>query len=206
MVPRRQIVFWLVAALGATSLLTAALIWQRRNDQQRWSIFMVGDPHAGAHLFFEKDGCAHCHSVNGVGAKLAPDLGFSPSQQAGLNQIVSAMWNHAPRMWERMQTEKIAYPDLRNEDMTHLFAFLYTSRYLDERGDQDNGERLFLKKGWAAVMPCAAEAAGSVPISPPWRAWTRRSAGPRPCGTTHPRWKKAPRACRCPGPYSKGAR
>ncbi|SPF37689.1 Cytochrome c, class I [Candidatus Sulfopaludibacter sp. SbA4] len=163
MIPKRQIAFWLVAAFGATSLLTAALIWQRRNDQQRWSIFMVGDPHAGAHLFFEKDGCAHCHSVNGVGAKLAPDLGFSQSQQAGMNQIVSAMWNHAPRMWERMQTEKIAYPDLRNEDMTHLFAFLYTSRYLDERGDQDNGERLFQKKGCAR---CHAMRGGGGGVGP----------------------------------------
>jgi len=147
MVPTRQMVFWLVAALGATGLLTAALIWQRWNDQQHWSIFMVGDPHAGAQLFFEKDGCARCHSVNGVGAKLAPDLGFSESQQAGMNQIVSAMWNHAPRMWQRIETEKIAYPDLSNQDMAHVFAFLYTARYLDERGDPNKGDLLFREKG-----------------------------------------------------------
>jgi mono/diheme cytochrome c family protein len=158
MITKRQVVVWLVAALCGTTLLAAALIWQQRIAQTRWSIFMVGDPHLGAQLFFqEKNGCAHCHSVNGVGAKLAPDLGYAQSPQAGLNQLVSALWNHAPRMWERMRTEKIAYPDLRNQEMTHLFAFLYTARYLDERGDQDNGQRLFHKKGCAMCHTVGGE-------------------------------------------------
>lgn len=149
MIAKRQAVIWLVAALGATSLLAAALVWQRQYVLTHWSTFMVGDPHVGAQLFFDRGGCAHCHSVNGVGARTAPDLGFSQSPEAGLNQVVSAMWNHAPRMWERMRTEKIVYPDLRNEEMSHLFAFLYTARYDDERGDPENGRRLFRNKGCA---------------------------------------------------------
>jgi mono/diheme cytochrome c family protein len=163
MTAKRQMVIWLVAAFGATTLLTAALIFERRSEQTRWSIFMVGDPHVGARLFFEKDACAHCHSVNGVGAKLAPDLGFSRSQHDSLNQIVSAMWNHAPRMWEQMRAEKIAYPDLRSEDMTHLFAFLYTARYLDERGDEVAGERLFQQKGCARCHAIRGEGGGVGP-------------------------------------------
>lgn len=147
MIIKRRFVVWFVAAVGSSALLAATLVRQQRYAKLHWSTFMVGDPHVGAQLFFEKEGCAHCHSVNGVGGDLAPDLGFSPSQQASLNNVVSAMWNHAPRMWERMRVENVAYPDLDNEEMSHLFAFLYTARYLDESGDADIGQRLFQKKG-----------------------------------------------------------
>ena len=33
-----------------------------------------GDPNQGRELFFQKDGCAGCHAVNGDGGFLAPDL------------------------------------------------------------------------------------------------------------------------------------
>ncbi len=146
---RRPLLAWSVAAVSASGLLAGVLVWQHRYAQTRWSIFMVGDPHTGSRLFFEKEDCAHCHAVNGFGGKLAPDLGYTESPQAGINQLVSAMWNHAPRMWARMRVEKVHYPDLCNEEMAHLFAFLYTARYVDEPGDQDKGQTLFRKKGCA---------------------------------------------------------
>ncbi len=110
---------------------------------------MVGDPHIGARLFFEKEGCGHCHSVNGSGGKTAPDLGFMQEPRSGLAQLVSTMWNHAPHMWEQMRVQKVPYPDLSNEEMAHLFAFLYTSRYVDEPGDEAKGYALFRTKGCA---------------------------------------------------------
>ena len=143
---RRHLILWVLAAVGACALLAAVLVWQHRIAQTRWSIFLVGDPSVGAKLFFGKEGCGHCHSVNGSGGKLAPDLGFVRAPQSNLSQLVSAMWNHAPRMWERMRAEKIPYPDLCNEEMAHLFAFLYTARYVDEPGDTFNGQRLFQKQ------------------------------------------------------------
>jgi mono/diheme cytochrome c family protein len=160
---RRELAIWVAAAFGATTLLTGAVIWQQRSDQTHWSIFMVGTPHEGAQLFFGRAACSHCHSVNGVGGDTAPDLGFSDKPEGGLNQIASAMWNHAPRMWERMRTEKISYPDLRNEDMAHLFAFLYVARYVDERGDTENGGRLFVKKGCGHCHTFGAEGGGIGP-------------------------------------------
>ncbi len=163
MTTRRELAIWAAAALGATTLLTASVIWQRRADQVHWSIFMVGSPHEGAQLFFGRAACSHCHAVNGVGADVAPDLGFSDKPEGGLNEIASAMWNHAPRMWERMGTEKIRYPDLHNEDMAHLFAFLYTARYVDERGDIANGQRLFVNKGCAR---CHTVGGGTPGIGP----------------------------------------
>lgn len=163
MISKRQALIWLVAAFGAASILTAALVWERRSEQAHWSIFMVGDPHIGARLFFDKEGCANCHSVNGVGAGLAPDLGFSQSSQASMNQLVSAMWNHAPRMWQRMSTNKIPYPELSSQEMTHLFAFLYTARYVDEPGNVDTGQRLFMTKGCAR---CHNLGSGSGEVGP----------------------------------------
>jgi cytochrome c2 len=143
----QQLVKWSVAALCASTLLAGALVWQYRQAKTHWEVFLVGDPAIGARLFFGKEGCAHCHSVNGAGGKLAPDLGFSPTPEANLNHLVSAMWNHAPAMWDKMRAEKLAYPDLSKEEVVHLFAFLYTTRYADEPGDAQKGQLLFRNKG-----------------------------------------------------------
>ena len=128
-------------------LLGGVLFWEQRHAQTHWSSFLVGNPDLGSKLFFEKKNCAHCHSVNGSGGKLAPDLGFALSPQSNLSQLVSAMWNCAPRMWERMHAEKMRYPGMDQEEMSHLFAFLYAARYVDEPGDQNRGARLLWKKG-----------------------------------------------------------
>ncbi|MEK7994883.1 MAG: c-type cytochrome [Planctomycetota bacterium] len=147
MTPRWQISSQVVAALAASASLVGVLVWEHnKNTSTQWSTFLVGDPSEGAKLFFERKGCVRCHSVNGWGGKSAPDLGFAPSPQSDLTQIVSALWNHAPRMWERMRAEKVPYPDLNHKEVANLFAFLYTARYVDEPGDERRGERLFEAK------------------------------------------------------------
>ena len=98
-------------AVAALALLLGVLFWEHRHSNARWTNLWVGDPHVGATLFFEKKGCAHCHPVNGYGGKSAPDLGYASSPQSSLSQLVSAMWNCAPRMWERMRAEKLKFPD-----------------------------------------------------------------------------------------------
>ncbi|MGD0869998.1 MAG: c-type cytochrome [Bryobacteraceae bacterium] len=141
-----RLLMWPAIAVSTSVLLAGGLI-SRHNGQNRWSIFMVGDPGKGARLFFDKEGCAQCHSVNGTGAGRAPDLGSTGTPYASINQLVSAIWNHAPQMWERMRTEGRAYPQLTSEDMAHLFAFLCTARYLDEPGDENKGRAIFRDKG-----------------------------------------------------------
>ncbi len=141
----RQLLVWGLAAGGASALLVAALKWEHEFGRTRWATFLVGDPHIGARLFQEK-GCANCHAVNGVGGLLAPDLGSKGAPEPSLNQLVTVMWNHAPRMWELMRKEKLPYPDFSYEDMAHLFAYLYTARYVDERGDVKQGRQLFETK------------------------------------------------------------
>jgi mono/diheme cytochrome c family protein len=139
----------MLAALAASALLVGVLIWQHHATRTRWTTFLAGDPHAGFQLFQKKD-CAHCHSVNGVGGRLAPDLGFAEPPLPSVNELVCAMWNHAPRMWSYMQAEKRAYPTLDREEMADLFAFLYTARYVDEPGDGERGHQLFKTKGCVA--------------------------------------------------------
>lgn len=145
MSPRRQHLLWLILALTAVALLVTVLVWRHRAAPSRWSAFLMGDPEAGARVF-QKKGCSHCHAVNGVGGKRAPDLGFERPARSSLQQLVATFWNHAPRMWKRMQELKVADPELSQEEMAHLFAYLYTARYADEPGDWARGRRLFETK------------------------------------------------------------
>ena len=145
---KRQVLIWVLAAGAACALLAATLFWQHQYTRRRWSAFLLGDPHLGARLF-EKKGCIQCHAVNGWGSQLAPDLGSERPPKSSLNELITAMWNCAPRMWERIRVERISYPALNQEDMAHLFAFLYTARYVDEPGDPSHGRALFEKKGCA---------------------------------------------------------
>lgn len=146
MAGRRELLLWIAAALVASLLLIGILIWRHRTEKEFWSTFLAGDPHAGAHAFREK-GCGHCHAVNGVGAKLAPDLGFQRSGRATLNELVTEMWNHAPKMWRQMEAKKLAYPRFGTREMADLFAYLYTARYADEPGNVTRGMLLFSQKG-----------------------------------------------------------
>ncbi len=143
---QRQVLFWFLAALAALGLLLTVLIWQHQSTRSRWAVFLRGDPHMGGRLF-EVKGCARCHAVNGSGARRAPDLGFQRPARSNLTQLVTAMWNHGPQMWARMQLEHMPYPNLSQEEMAHLFAFLYTTRYVEEPGDAGLGQRLFETKG-----------------------------------------------------------
>lgn len=146
MIARRQFVVWLLLALVAVSVLITVLFWERQRTRERYSTFLAGDPHLGMHVFQEK-GCAYCHAVNGTGGRLGPDLGATKQAKANLNQLVTAMWNHAPAMWKRMQAEKLVYPGFDEEEMAHLFAYLYEIRYVDEPGDISHGRQLFETKG-----------------------------------------------------------
>jgi mono/diheme cytochrome c family protein len=147
MASKKQLLIWVVAAVAGLALLLGVLFWEYNYAATRWTSLWVGDPHVGAKLFFEKKGCAECHPVNGYGGNSAPDLGLARSPQGSLSQLVSAMWNCAPRMWERMRAERMHFPALNQEEMAHLFAFLYTVKYVDQSGDQERGHHLLWKKG-----------------------------------------------------------
>jgi mono/diheme cytochrome c family protein len=109
---------------------------------------------------FTKKSCGQCHSVRGVGGKVGPDLARVPSG-GGFYQLGAAMWNHLPRMGERMRAERIERPVLTAADVSNLLAFLFTASYRDESGEPKTGERLFAGKG-CAQCHAVAGAGGSV--------------------------------------------
>ena len=141
---RHRRIVWLVAVLIAVTLLGGVLSRQRR---RRSRSFLEGDPLNGAFLF-EAKGCSHCHAISGSGGHIASDLGtVSPVGRANLGELVTAMWNHAPEMWRRMQEEDLRVTSMTEGQVSDLFAFLYLVRYMDEPGDADRGRQLFESKG-----------------------------------------------------------
>ncbi len=73
-------------------------------------ISVAQNPLAGSRVFGAK-GCVKCHAVNGVGGALGPDLGRTPLSRSFFD-FAAAMWNHLPKMAERMRQLEIPHPHL----------------------------------------------------------------------------------------------
>jgi mono/diheme cytochrome c family protein len=102
------------------------------------------DPVAGSRVFDAK-GCVKCHALNGSGGKIGPDLARI-SRPHSFYDLAAAMWNHLPRMTERMKQLGIARPQLDADEAKNLVGFLYTLGYFDTPGSTENGKRLFSSK------------------------------------------------------------
>jgi mono/diheme cytochrome c family protein len=102
------------------------------------------DPLAGARVFGAK-GCVKCHSINGVGGKVGPDLARSLRPRS-FYDVATAMWNHLPRMADRMKQLGIARPQLTAQEAGDVVGFLYTLNYFDAPGNAAAGRQLFLEK------------------------------------------------------------
>lgn len=102
------------------------------------------DPLAGSRVFGAK-GCVKCHSINGVGGKIGPDLARSLKPRS-FYDVATAMWNHLPRMADRMKQLGITRPQLTAEEAGDLVGFLYTLNYFDPPGNTAAGRKLFSDK------------------------------------------------------------
>src|SRR5262245_53077965 len=91
------------------------------------------DPMAGARVFAAK-GCEKCHAINGVGGKVGPDLAKS-TRPHSFYDVAAALWNHLPRMTERMKQLGIAPPELTSQDAGDLLGSLYTLGPFARPGD-----------------------------------------------------------------------
>ena len=112
-----------------------------------WGQAVLGpsqDPLAGSRVFGAK-GCVQCHSVNGVGGKVAPDLA-RVSRPRSFQDLATAMWNHLPGMTERMKQLGITRPRLDAKEAGDLVGFLYTLNYFDAPGNADAGKQRFSEK------------------------------------------------------------
>jgi len=87
-----------------------------------------GDVRTGEQLFVEK-GCVACHgSDRGEGG--GPDLSHSESVQTPLG-LATAMWDHAPAMYDLAQQRRADWPRFEGDEMRHLSVYL---RSLAEHG------------------------------------------------------------------------
>ena len=102
------------------------------------------DPLAGARVFGAK-GCVKCHSINGVGGKVGPDLARVLKPRS-FYDVATAMWNHLPRMADRMKQLGITRPELTAQEAGDLVGFLYTLNYFDPPGNKTAGRQLFSEK------------------------------------------------------------
>lgn len=99
---------------------------------------------AGARVFGDA-GCVECHAVRGLGGQIAPDLAAVEGRRSFFD-LAAALWNHLPRMAERMAAEDLPRPRLDGGRVGDLFAFLYSIDYFDDPGDPDVGRGLFHEK------------------------------------------------------------
>lgn len=181
---RRYLILWLILAASATAVLGGVLALHDRSTLLRWSVFLSTNVDQGRVLFQNKP-CMQCHSINGVGGKYGPDLGQQPDPFS-LPFLVTAMWNHAPHMWEYMREEHVPYPAFTYEQTAQLVAYLYMTSRMDSAGDPRRGRRLFSEDGCGRCHD-AAPKKGDSPLPPPAAA-----ALESPLAWSQAMWNAAP--------------
>jgi cytochrome c len=80
-----------------------------------------GSRRAGERVFSEK-GCAACHSGAGEGA-IAANLSESDAALTPLG-LATAMWNHAPAMYDQLQVANTEWPSFEGNEMRDLSVYL----------------------------------------------------------------------------------
>jgi mono/diheme cytochrome c family protein len=132
----------LVSILVAVVFL--ALAFRERAPEAQPLFAPTQDPLAGSRVFGAK-GCVKCHAVNGVGGKVGPDLGRI-TRPHSFYDLAAELWNHAPRMSQRMAALGITRPQLDARETGDLVAFLFTLDYFDPPGNAEAGRRLFTER------------------------------------------------------------
>jgi cytochrome c551/c552 len=118
----------------------------------------AADATAGAALFRSR-GCIECH---------AADVSRFQAERRGLFALAAAMWNHFPRMAERIRDANRGRPYLTSDEMRDLLAFLSPgdatrsgateASLLGRTGDPGRGEQVVATKGCLACHSISAPA------------------------------------------------
>lgn len=125
---------------GVLQLLWASHLYGQKGEAE----FLPDNPLKGRETFVQK-GCVVCHSIFGAGGTLGPDLALA-SQGKGFLELAGLLWNHTPKMMEVFQKKGKKWPQLSPEEMTDIFAYLYSLNYFEPVGNFAVGEKLFSEK------------------------------------------------------------
>ncbi len=132
-----------------------------------YAAVISADSTRGAGLF-ETLSCIQCHSVNGRGGTIAPDLGRLVDRNFTPASLAATMWNHAPTMWGAMHTRDINAGNLTEQGAADLLAFFYAARFFEKPGDAARGKALFSEKHCA---DCHGITSAKLPAAKPVSEW-----------------------------------
>jgi cytochrome c2 len=139
---------------------------------------------------FQALSCVRCHSVNGKGGLLGPDLGRMVDRGFTPASLAATMWNHAPKMWAAMGEKGLPVGDpggvLSERDAANLFAYFYSERFFELPGDAGRGKRAFAARGCSS---CHGLKEPLLPRVKPVSQW--ESLGD-PVALTEAMWNHAP--------------
>jgi cytochrome c2 len=127
---------------------------------------VAADSTRGAALF-ESLACVQCHSLNGKGGHVGPDLGRVVDRNFTPAALAATMWNHAPTMWASMRERVIRAGDLDEQAAADLFAFFYSARFFERPGDAGRGKQV-LERGCGR---CHGVNSSVQPGAPPVSQW-----------------------------------
>jgi mono/diheme cytochrome c family protein len=148
---------WIILASGALALageLNAATI--------------TADSSRGSQLFAALD-CLQCHSINGQGGHVGPDLGKRIDRGFTPAMLAATMWNHAPAMWSAMRQQDVTAGRLDEQGAMDLFAYFYSAHFFDRLGDAGRGKQVFSQDHCAA---CHGLTEAKNPAAKPVSEWS----------------------------------
>jgi len=82
----------------------------------------IGDIEGGRKLFAQK-GCVSCHNARDVADMV--NFGKAGEIKDYYIGFATAMWNHAPRMYERQQQKMFQWPKFYGKEMRDLVTYIY---------------------------------------------------------------------------------
>jgi mono/diheme cytochrome c family protein len=83
-----------------------------------------GSALVGQRMFVER-GCAACHGATGEGSKMGPPLRRQTEAYTSVS-FTTALWQHGPEMFDRVQESGMSWPELKPTDVGDLVSFLNT--------------------------------------------------------------------------------
>jgi len=98
-----------------------------------------------------------CHSVWGKGGRQSSDLGRRELRLT-LTEIAGKIWSHSGHMWQEMKRMGLPFPIFSSEEMADIISYLYFIQFYDEKGDPEEGKKLFREK--ACIFCHALEGEG----------------------------------------------